>query len=442
MQSELKKLAQCFLKENGMDPADIDIDRGCQTFVAEMTNGLAGAASSLKMIPTYVSTGKEIPVGEPVIAIDAGGTNFRVCVARFDADRQPIIEDYKLYPMPGTHGRISRDEFFHTVAGYLEPLLDKAERIGFCFSYPTQILPNGDGRLIRFCKEVQVDDVEGELIGSRLLEAIAAAGQKANKTIILLNDTVTTLLAGKAARANRKYGSYIGFILGTGTNTCYIESNSAIKKLPELDSSGNMIINIESGAYAKAAQGIIDEEYDGGTTNPGEHIFEKMISGGYFGDLALAVLKKAAAAGLLTGACAQNIPGVAELGTKDVNAFIDDPHGSGILARCCGADDGEGERNRVVIYYLIDLLYERAAKYVAINLCAVVQKSGQGSDPARPVCITADGTMFHKSRLFRQKLDYYIKEYLEDTLGLYCEFIGVDNATLLGAAIAGLTVGA
>jgi hypothetical protein len=47
----------------------------------------------------------------------------------------------------------------------------------------------------------------------------------------------------------------------------------------------------------------------------------------------------------------------------------------------------------------------------------------------------------HEVESFRRKLDYYIKDYLEDTLGLYCEFIEVENATLLGTAIAGLTGG-
>ena len=35
----------------------------------------------------------------------------------------------------------------------------------------------------------------------------------------------------------------IGFILGTGTNTAYVERNSNITKLKNLDPAGSMIIN-------------------------------------------------------------------------------------------------------------------------------------------------------------------------------------------------------
>jgi hexokinase len=312
--------------------------------------------------------------------------------------------------------------------------VDKAGKIGFCFSYPSEILPSGDGRLIRFSKEVQADGVEGELVGKGLLEAVAAQGRHADKSVVLLNDTVATLLGGKAARANRQYGSYIGFILGTGTNTCYIERSAAITKVPSLDQARSMIINIESGAYGRAPQGTVDRELDARTVNPGEHLFEKMISGGYFGDMTLLTLKKAAASGLFTGACAARIKALSAFATRDANEFLEDSCGAGVLAACC-----EGEADRAAAWYLLDGLFERAAKFVAINLSTVIMKSSGGADPCRPVLVTAEGTMFNKSKSFRRKLDYYIKDYLEDTLGLYCEFIEVENATLLGTAIAGLT---
>lgn len=440
MDSEIRQSVRRFFKQYGMDPADIDIGRECGAFLDEMRRGLGGKASSLKMIPTYVTACREIPVGEPVIAIDAGGTNFRVGVVRFDAKGEPSIEDYSAHPMPGTKSRISRETFFSEIAGYLAPVIGKAEKIGFCFSYPTDMLPNGDGRLIRFCKEVQADGVEGELIGKGLLDALEEAGQKRRRSVMLLNDTVATLLGGQAARAHRKYGSYVGFILGTGTNTCYIERNAEIKKLKDIDPSGSMVVNIESGAYGLAPRGRIDEEFDAGTTNPGEHKFEKMISGGYFGELALAALKKAAFEDLLSDGCADKISSLCEMSAKDANEFIGDPYGENLLSACCPADEA-GARDRTAIFHLLDLLFERAAKLVAVNLSAVICKSGAGQDPALPVCVAAEGTMFHKSKAFRNKLEYYIKDYLVDGLGLYCEFIEAENSTLLGTAIAGLTAG-
>jgi hexokinase len=39
----------------------------------------------------------------------------------------------------------------------------------------------------------------------------------------------------------------------------------------------------------------------------------------------------------------------------------------------------------------------------------------------------------------KNRVEFYLKQYLENKLGIYYEIISVDNATLIGAAIAGLT---
>ena len=63
------------------------------------------------------------------------------------------------------------------------------------FHILTEILPDKDGRLLQFCKEVQAPEVVGELIGKKLLETLGME----EKQIVILNDTVATLLAGKSA---------------------------------------------------------------------------------------------------------------------------------------------------------------------------------------------------------------------------------------------------
>ena len=125
----------------------------------------------------------------PVLAIDAGGTNFRAALVRFRRSGEIETGEVVNRRMPGLEKEISAKEFFSTIAGYVKPLADKAERIGFCFSYPTEILPSRDGRLIQFCKEVKAPEVVGQLIGKNLLEALGTP----DKPIVILNDTVATL---------------------------------------------------------------------------------------------------------------------------------------------------------------------------------------------------------------------------------------------------------
>jgi hexokinase len=255
------------------------------------------------------------------------------------------------------------------------------------------------------------------------------------KEVVMLNDSVATLLGGRASYPDRVFDSYIGFILGTGTNTCYIEECSNIKKIPGLASrKSTMIINTESGIYNKTQRGIIDVEFDNGTKNPGDHAFEKMISGKYQGSLLLAVLKKGAIDGMFSTHFARRISEIDDISTMEMDKFLYHPYGDNILSLCCD----EFSDDHMTLYYLIDSIVERAAKLITINMASILMKINKGNNPCRPVCITAEGSTFYKSKLFRSKLDYYVKDYMNDRKGLYCEFVKVENATLIGTAIAAL----
>lgn len=434
--NELKGKIKSFFSKYDMDAANVDFEQNCLTFVNEMQSGLDGA-SSLLMIPTYIGAERELPLNESVIAIDAGGTNFRVAVIHFDENGKAVIEDFQNYPMPGTKGEISKEEFFETMADYIVPVLHRSSKISFCFSYPAEILPNRDGRLIKFSKEVKVRDVMGEILGENLMKVFKERGCMEEKSIIVLNDTVATLLAGKASSPGRVFDSYIGFILGTGTNICYAEKCTNIGKIPELrNNEGTMLINMESGAYGKAPRGVMDLELDRTTVNPGDFAFEKAISGAYQGALIKTVLKKAIQDEILTSAFAAAFEGVQSLASKEIDDFLFWSYGSNTLAECCAASGNEDDR--IALYHLIDGVIERAAKYVAFSLTAVLEKTGKGRNPCAPACITADGSTFYKSKLFRTKLDHYIKTYTNEVKGIYCEFAKVDNGTLIGTAIAGL----
>jgi hexokinase len=420
-----------------MDFEDIDIDKSCSSFLEEMQKGLAGEDSSLQMIPTYIETGKDVPTNEPVIVVDAGGTNFRVATAYFDQNKKPVLENFRSYSMPGTEEEVSKEDFFKTMAGYLEPVVNSSRNVGLCFSYPAEILPNKDGRLIRFSKEIEAREVEGEMIGENLVAAIKQLGGEADKHIVLLNDTVTTLLAGRAGLQDRAFSTYIGFILGTGTNCCYIEQNKNITKNKDLNPGNNQIINIESGSFAKAPRGTIDLRFDESTLDAGMSTFEKMISGAYLGPLCLKSACVAAEEGLFSTGAAKNLHSIEQIDTKDINDFMYHPKGDSnplAFALKSGTDE-----DVLALYYLIDRLVERAAKLTAVNLSSVVLKSSQGENPCSPVCIVAEGTVFYGLKSLRARVEYYLKEYLEDKKQRYYEIVNVENATLIGAAIAGLT---
>jgi hexokinase len=430
----IRQKAVRFLRKYRMDFLDVDFDTNVKAFLAEMQRGLAGKKSTLDMIPTYIEVEADVPTNKRVIVADAGGTNFRVATVYFDNDKKPVIENLQLFKMPGVQHEISKGEFFKIMAGYLKDVIGVSANIGFCFSYAVEMFPNKDGRLIRFSKEVKAKEVEGQLIGENLNRAIAAMGIGGDKHIVLLNDTVATLLAGVGYK-NKTFGSYIGFILGTGTNTCYVEKNTNIRK-QDLDTSKSQIINTESGNFGNCQRGKIDAVFDKSTVNPGVHKFEKMISGAYLGPVCLWTIHKACNDGLLTDSVADAIRRIPELDTKDMNDFLLYPYGNNPLANACkqGRPD-----DSFTLYYIADRLTERAAKLTAINLSAMAIKSEQGTDPTRPICIVAEGTTFYQMKSLKSRVEFYLKQYLENKQGIYYDIISVDNATLIGAAIAGLT---
>jgi hexokinase len=426
-----------FLREYNMYHADIDMEKTCRTFLQEMDRGLAGRKSSLAMLPTYLDIERKIPRNKPVIVMDAGGTNFRVATVAFAPGGTASVEDFRVYPMPGIKKEVGKEEFFGTMAGYVEDVLDESRNVGFCFSYPIEMFPNKDGRALYFSKEIKAPEAAGQMIGQNLNLAIRRMGHEGRKKVILLNDTVATLLAGRGSAVGRRYDSYIGFILGTGTNTSYVEQNREITKAKDLDRAKSQIVNVESGGFGKAPRGPIDLEFDAASVSPGINVFEKMISGAYLGPLCLKTVHVAAKDGLFSRAAAKKLKAVRQASTKDISDFLTAPEeGDNPLAQALA---GQREDEVVALYHLVDALVERAAKLTAINLSSAAIKCGKGQNPCRPVCIVAEGTTFYHLRSLKHKIECYLTQYLQNNKGIYYDIINVDNATLIGAAIAGLT---
>ena len=62
----------------------------------------------------------------------------------FDENLSPVISDFHKSRMPGIEREVSASEFFSVIADETERLIDLSDRIGFCFSYAAEILPDHD----------------------------------------------------------------------------------------------------------------------------------------------------------------------------------------------------------------------------------------------------------------------------------------------------------
>ncbi|MGB2907714.1 MAG: hypothetical protein WBB73_11445 [Candidatus Aminicenantaceae bacterium] len=423
--------AQDYLEALGLSTAAIDVHALLDGFQVEMKSGLSGAPSSLAMIPTFIPIDRPVPAGLPVIVLDAGGTFLRAATVVFDEQGLPHTEDFTRHRMPGADEELSAEAFYDRFVDILLPLAQRSDRVGFCFSYPAEITPDGDGRLLTWTKEIKAPEVEGAYLGQNIGGRLKVLGH--NLKFTLLNDTVAVLLAGRSIPRSREFGSYVGFILGTGTNTSYVERNHRITKRNDLDLKGQQVINVESGNFARFPQTAVDKQLDAGTNNPGEYTFEKMISGAYLGRLSLRLLKAAAEANIFSEGGGAAIRQVRRLTTVQADRFLRDPAGTGPLGSPVLTSS-----DRATAGTLITALIERAALLAALNIAAAVLKSCAGRSPHRPVCVNIDGSTYYKTT----GLQSWTEQHLRDILGgrgVHFELVQMVDSPLIGAAVAGLT---
>ena len=426
------KTPEEFLEENGFTvAAKIDRQGMITTFLSEMEKGLKGEASSLRMIPTYVGVTGKIPQGAKAAVLDAGGTNFRSAIVSIP----PKVEDKKNQPMPGAKSEVSEDAFYGAFASELKRVAPKATvaKYGWCFSYNCDATPDLDARLNCWTKGIQAPAILGQYVGKELLKRLGGG------EIAIVNDTVATLLAAKATEGDKTYSSYLGFILGTGTNTAYVEKNRNIVKLANLDPDGTMIINAESGSFDKIAQSAFDAAMDAKTVDPGHNVFEKMIAGGYLGGVGLEVYKAAAKAGLFSAKAVQAVGGLGSLETMDFDNFCvgfrKDGRDNPLDAAFADAADAKMARRLGVP------VFDRAAVLTAIHLAAFCIKSGEGAEAAAPIAINADGSTYYKTRTipFAATVARELDDMLVRRRNIhYCITPQVEDAPMVGAALAAM----
>ena len=411
-----------FLARHGMSPESIDPAVFAPKMAESMAEGLAADGCNLPMIPTYLKNSGAVPRGENAVVIDAGGTNFRCALARF-TETGCEISELKKMPMPGIGMSATWEEFISFVADAVMPYMDRADKIGFCFSYSADITPEIDGRVIRIDKEVVITGAEVKLVGASLIEELARRGCR-GKSAVILNDTAAVLLGVSAALDKEKYGGFIGQINGTGTNTCCIVPLERIGKLRTAGKDG-VIVNIESGLYDGLPRGDFDRELDRESNNPGLKHLEKMTSGVYLGALSRKIFRAAAEEGVLSAECAAKI---ASLGL--FNASTVDRLAGGAAAE----ELGLGEEEARFVQEVCVALFDRSARCMCTNLTAIALLTGEGRD--KPICVCAEGSLVQKSRYFRPLLEKYLEEYALGVFGRKLELTVGYETTLPGAAAA------
>ncbi|KAI1718064.1 hexokinase domain-containing protein [Ditylenchus destructor] len=262
------------------------------------------STAAVKMLPSYV---RAVPNGTEhgdFLALDLGGTNFRVLLIRLVGKQASMTS--KIYRVPdnimkGT-GEALFDHIAKCLATFMEEndLMDREKLpLGFTFSFPCSQEGLTCAKLVTWTKGFKATGVEGKDVVQLLREACQRRGDIDIDVVAVLNDTTGTMMAC----AFQENSCNIGVICGTGSNACYMEKINKIEKIKgeinheEDGLPDEMCINTEWGGFGDDggmdfARTKYDRILDENSINPGKQLMEKMISGMYLGELVRIVLEQ------------------------------------------------------------------------------------------------------------------------------------------------------
>lgn len=427
------------------------LDEVAAAMEAEMRAGLREeGGSKIKMIVSFVDnlpTGNEEGV---FYALDLGGTNFRVLrVQLAGKDRRVAKRESKEVSIPPHLMSGNASELFGFIASALAKYVAAAgegdgrqRELGFTFSFPVRQTSIASGTLIKWTKAFSVDDAVGEDVVAELQTAMEKQGVDM-RVAALINDTVGTLAAGRYNDED----VVVGVILGTGSNAAYVEEASAIPKLKleggELPKSGNMVINTEWGNFYSPCLPITeyDQALDDESLNPGEQIFEKLVSGMYLGEIVRRVLLKIASQSSVLGDVSHtNLKTRFSLRTPDISAM----HHDGTpdlrvvaekLADNLRVRDTSLDTRKMVVE-ICDIVTGRSARLAAAGIVGILRKIGRAApgDERRSV-VAIDGGLFEHYAEFRKRLEATLVELLGEEASRLVEVKLTKDGSGLGAAL-------
>uniref|UniRef100_A0A2P2KLF2 Phosphotransferase n=1 Tax=Rhizophora mucronata TaxID=61149 RepID=A0A2P2KLF2_RHIMU len=397
----------------------------------EMHAGLASeGGSKLKMLISYVDN---LPTGDEkglFYALDLGGTNFRVIRVLLGGKEGAVVkQEFEEVSIPPHLMTRSSNELFDFIAlalakfvatesEGLHPLPGRPRELGFTFSFPVRQVSIASGTLIKWTKGFTIEDAVGQDVVGELTKAMERIGLDMH-VAALVNDTIGTLAGG------RYYNPDViaAVILGTGTNAAYVERAHAIPKWHGLlPKSGEMVINMEWGNFRSSHLPLTeyDQALDAESLNPGEQIFEKIISGMYLGEIVRRVLLKMAIEADFFGNIVPpklKIPFI--LRTPDMSAMH---HDSSSDLRVVGNKlkdilevPSTSLPMRKAIVELCDIVAIRGARMSAAGIVAILKKLGKDTlmDGERQKSVIAlDGGLFEHYSKFSACMGSTLKELL------------------------------
>jgi len=297
------------------------------------------------------------------------------------------------------------------------------------------------GTLIKWTKGFNIEDTVGQDVVGELTKAIEKVGLDM-RVSALVNDTIGTLAGG------RYYDRDViaAVILGTGTNAAYVERAHAIPKWHGLlPKSGDMVINMEWGNFRSSHLPLTeyDQALDAESLNPGEQIFEKIISGMYLGDIVRRVLCRMAEEAEFFGDTVPpklKIPFI--LRTPHMSAMH---HDTSSDLRVVGSKlkdvleiSNTSLKMRRVIVEVCDIVATRGARLSAAGIFGILKKLGRDTvkdGEKQKAVIALDGGLYEHYSKFSSCMESTLKELLGEEVADNIVIQHSNDGSGIGAAL-------
>ncbi|XP_072288894.1 hexokinase-2 [Eucyclogobius newberryi] len=397
-------------------------------FRREMDKGLyrdTNPTAAVKMLPTFIcSTPDGTEQGE-FLSLDLGGANFRVLLVKVVSGENRRVEmKNEIFVIPEDVMRGTGSEFFDHIASCLAQFVEKMgikEKklpLGFTFSFPCQQTKLDEAILMSWTKGFKPTGVEGKEVVSLLRKAINKRGDFDIDIVAVINDTVGTMMTCGYDDQHCE----IGLIVGTGTNACYMEQ---MRHLEVLDGDeGRMCVNTEWGAFGD--DGVLDDlrtdidrEIDAGSLNPGQQLFEKMISGMYMGELVRLILVKMTRQGLLfQGRGTPELFTMGNFKTSYVYAIENECEEEGLaeterVLRDFGLDPTV--EDCIGTQRVCEIVSTRAAHLVAATLASILRqiRDNKAAEKLRTT-VGVDGSVYKNHPQFARRLHKMVRRLVPD----------------------------
>lgn len=231
----------------------------------------------------------------------------------------------------------------------------------------------------------------------------------------------------------------IGVILGTGSNACYVEkvTNSELFNKSGVTDDEKVIINVEWGAFGDRGsiefiRTSYDRHVDQNSINPGNQLFEKMLSGMYLGELVRLVLLNLTSKGLLfDGKVSTRLNTPHQFFTKFLSEIESEASDSIVVVHDILIDIGvqnPSDEDCVNVRYICECISKRSAHLVAAALATLILKIG---DP--DITIGVDGSVYRFHPFVHDLITEKIKEMLPS--GYKFQLVLSEDGSGRGAAL-------